>query len=65
MTESPTITLIAHLHLTGVELEGELTGPDGRRIPFSGWLGLIGAVESAAQAAADARTHERLMEDPR
>jgi hypothetical protein len=46
MLEPDPIECSARLQLSGDHLSGEVRGPDGRTIVFSGWLGLIGAVES-------------------
>jgi len=44
------IELDARLQVCGDHLSGEVRLPDGRAIAFDGWLGLIGAVESARGA---------------
>ena len=45
--ESDPIELDARLQVCGDHLSGEVRLPDGCTIVFDGWLGLIGAVESA------------------
>jgi hypothetical protein len=47
MLESSSVELDARLKICGDRLSGEISLPDGRTIAFEGWLGLIGAVESA------------------
>jgi hypothetical protein len=45
--EPDPIELDARLRVSGDHLCGELRLPDGRRIAFESWLGLIGALEAA------------------
>jgi hypothetical protein len=45
--EPDSVELDARLRVSGDHLSGEVCLPSGRRIAFHGWLGLIGAVESA------------------
>jgi hypothetical protein len=47
------IELQARLVLFGDRLSGELLCADGRRIEFEGWLGLLGAIESAGASERD------------
>jgi hypothetical protein len=47
MLAEPPVELAARLEIRGDQLSGEISLPDGRTIAFEGWLGLIGAVESA------------------
>jgi hypothetical protein len=47
MLAEPSVELDARLKISGDQLSGEISLPDGRTIAFEGWLGLIGAVESA------------------
>ena len=48
--EPDSIELDARLRVSGGDLSGEVCLPDGRAIAFDGWLGLIGALESARAA---------------
>ena len=47
MLEPEPVELEAHLQVSDDHLSGEIHLPDGHTIAFDGWLGLIGAVESA------------------
>jgi hypothetical protein len=49
MSEVDCIEIEARLRLSADHLSGELRTSDGWRHSFSGWLGLIGALESARQ----------------
>jgi hypothetical protein len=46
MLEPESVEVDAHLQIADDHLSGEIRLPDGHTIPFDGWLGLIGAVES-------------------
>ena len=48
--EPDSIELDARLRVSGDYLSGEVCLPSGHRIAFDGWLGLIGALESARAA---------------
>ena len=47
MLEPEPVELQARLQVSDDHLSGEIHLPDGRTVTFDGWLGLIGAVESA------------------
>jgi hypothetical protein len=47
MLEPEPVELEAHMQVSEDHLSGEIRLSDGRTIAFDGWLGLIGAVESA------------------
>jgi hypothetical protein len=64
MSEPDPIELEASLSLQGDQVSGELRGPRGWRVDFSGWLGLIGALESARDELPDDTTLERLEDQP-
>ena len=53
--EPDSIEVDAHLLLLDDHLSGELRLPDGRRIAFDGWLGLVGAVELVRDVRPDGR----------
>jgi hypothetical protein len=44
--ESRTINLTLELRVADDALTGRVTGPDGARTEFSGWLGLVATIES-------------------
>jgi hypothetical protein len=44
----------ARLEVSENHLRGELCLPDGRRMAFDGWLGLISAIEAASSASVTA-----------
>lgn len=47
MLEPESVELDARLKISEDHLSGEISLPDGRTTAFDGWLGLIGAIESA------------------
>jgi hypothetical protein len=57
--EPDLIELDARLCVSDEHLSGEVRAPDGRWIAFDGWLGLIGAVETARTTGMSAPASER------
>jgi hypothetical protein len=49
MTDPDAIELDIHLRVVGEELHGDLSRAGYPSLPFSGWLGLLGAVERACE----------------
>ena len=44
--ETDTISITIELRLGGETVGGFATSSDGRRLPFSGWVGLMGAIDA-------------------
>ena len=53
MNGSQAIALDVHLCLNGEEMSGEVVRQGCPRLTFSGWLGLLGAVERARELTPD------------
>jgi hypothetical protein len=48
---SRAVTITLELRLAGEELDGRATGEAGEDRPFSGWLGLLVAIDAMLNAA--------------
>jgi hypothetical protein len=53
---SRAVTITLDLRLAGDELDGRATAGDGEEKAFSGWLGLIVAIDALLNAAPDEST---------
>lgn len=50
---SRAVTITLELRLAGDELDGRASNGDGEGRPFSGWLGLLVAIDQMLNAAPD------------